>query len=338
MNPPHLAGAHFRREQQRVAEASKVLMEQVLQLTPRDAVLITYDPGSDMELLDVIVAAVGASGASASTMGLGERDYPGDRIPDGLPSLADASSVWIELNEMYLEGTDAHFAAESSGLRRFYSMTGMRASDLPPLLEVDVGTLIELGQRLADLTTNCEEIHITCENGSDFRASCAGRTAAPDTTWMPLGQTHVSPVEATVVGQLVFDGSMFPPSPVRILEEPVTMEFADGRARVGSDTDESRLLARWMADVNSGIDRLCHVSYGYHSAVPRPTGRLVNDERVWGCLCVGFGPPMPYPVHTDLTLLRPTVEIDGEIVEREGVYVDTDVRQLARALGMPGYQ
>ena len=74
-----------------------------------------------------------------------------------------------------------------------------------------------------------------------------------------------------------------------------------------------------------GIYRLNHVSYGYHPNVPLPTGRLVADERVFGCLCVGFGPPQPYTSHFDLTMLQPDVFVDGDPIQVNGRYVDEEI-------------
>ena len=137
---------------------------------------------------------------------------------------------------------------------------------------------------------------------------------------------------------MVFDGMAFPPESLGVLGGRITVEFGDGRSRVVGDGREAEVLRAWQRWIDDpGIFRLNHVSYGYHPNVPLPTGRLVADERVFGCLCVGFGPPEPYSCHNDLTILRATVEMDGELIQENGRYVDPQTVELARALHAPGY-
>jgi len=254
------------------------------------------------------------------------------------PALHKSKEEVSELFERIL-GTPADHGARRAGTRRFYSLSGMTIDDLILLeLKVDRLALAELGERLGELTTGKEQLQISCDSVSVFRASIRDRVATPDTTTMPLGQTHVSPIEESVAGRLVFDGSAFPPESLGVLQDTISVEFSDGLSRVTGDGREAQVLASWRRRIDDpGIYRLNHISYGYHPNVPLPTGRLVADERVFGCLCVGFGPPQPYTCHSDLTILEATVHVDDEPIQIKGRYVDPEVRRLARSLGAPGY-
>lgn len=319
--------------------ASRVVIDEVLGIQRSESVLITNDSRGTNELSSLLASAVWEAGATPIELFMPKLARPGIPIPNLVTHAARHADVWVELNEIYILGTVADHAARQAGLRRFYSLSGMTTDDLILLeLNVDRASLTELGERLAVLTTGKEEIRITCKNGSDFRGSIRGCVATPDTTTMPLGQTHISPVEESVTGRLVFDGTAFPPDSIGTIAEPITVEFSEGRSLVVCDGRQAEVLASWQEwNEDPGIYRLNHVSYGYHPNVPLPTGRLVADERVFGCLCVGFGPPQPYTSHSDLTILRPDVFVDGEPVQVDGRYVDRDVRRLARSLRAPGY-
>ena len=319
--------------------AARVVVSEVLGIRLGEVVLITGDSRSSYELSSLLASAVAEVNATPIELLMPRLARPGAPLPHLVAKAAAHADVWIELNEIYILGTVADHKARRAGVRRFYSLSGMTVADLILLeLKVDRSALTELGERLAALTTGREQLRITCDNGSDFSASIRNRVAAPDTTTMPLGQTHISPVEESVAGRLVFDGSAFPPASLAMLKNNLSVEFVEGRSRVVGDTRESDLLAGWREwNDDPGIHRLNHVSYGYHPNVPFPTGRLVADERVFGCLCVGFGPPQPYTCHSDLTILHPTVCVDGEPVQVKGRYVDRDIRRLAGLLGAPGY-
>ena len=324
---------------QEAMAAARVVVNDSLSIEQGEYVLITSDSRNTLELSFLLAGATRDAGALPVEMFMPKLARPGVPVPDVVAQAAQHADVWIELNEIYILGTEADHGAREAGLRRFYSLSGMTVNDLILLeLNVDRVALEELGQRLADLTTGHEDLRITCRNGSEFYASIRDRVASPDTTTMPLGQTHISPIEETTSGRLIFDGSAFPPESLGVLRDRIVVEFVDGRSRVMSEGRESDVLTQWQAWNNDpGIYRLCHVSYGYHPKVPLPTGRLVADERVFGCLCVGFGPPQPYSCHSDLTILEASVELDGELIQEKGRYVDRRIQELARSLDAPGY-
>ena len=319
--------------------AARVVVNQVLGIREGETVLITSDSAETQGLSSLLASATWEAGATPVELRMTRLARPGSPLPSLIAEAARHADVWIELNEIYILGTPADHDARRARTRRFYSLSGMTVDDLILLeLNVDRPALAELGERLGDLTTGKEELRITCDNGSAFRASIRGRAATPDTTTMPLGQTHISPIEESLSGRLVFDGSAFPPESLAVLQSTISIEFSDGLSQVVGEGREARVLASWR-DWNDdpGIHRLNHVSYGYHPNVPLPTGRLVCDERVFGCLCVGFGPPQPYTCHSDLTILGATVHIDDEPIQIKGQYVDPEVRKLARSLSAPGY-
>lgn len=323
----------------RAIEAARVVVKDVLGVRARERIVITSDSHDTAELASLLSSVIAEVGACPIEAWMPRLPYPGAPVPDAVAAIGQAADVWVELNDTYLLGTEVHHRAVEAGLRRFYSMSGMTIGDVIALeLEVDRAALAALGQRLADLTSGCSKLEASCAHGTGFQASCLGRVAAPDTSTMPLGQTHVSPVSESVQGVMVFDGSAYPPECLGVLRSTVAVEFTNGRSRVASLGRESDVLRTWQAGLaDPTINQLNHFSYGYHPRVPFPTGRLVTDERVFGAICVGFGPPQPYACHQDLTILDATVIADGITVQERGQYVDEEVRRLARILGAPGY-
>lgn len=319
--------------------AARLVINHVLGIREGETVLITNDSPKTQELSSLLAGAVWERGATPVELLMTKLARPGSPLPSLVAQAARHADVWIELNEIYILGTPADHDARRAGTRRFYSLSGMTVNDLILLeLKVDRMALAELGERLGELTTGREQLRITCGNGSTFSASIRDRVATPDTTTMPLGQTHISPIEESISGRLVFDGSAFPPESLAVLGETIVVEFSDGLSRVTGQGREAQVLASWREwNDDPGICRLNHVSYGYHPNVPLPTGRLVCDERVFGCLCIGFGPPQPYTCHSDLTILGATVYVDDEPIQIDGQYVDPGVRRLARSLSAPGY-
>jgi leucyl aminopeptidase (aminopeptidase T) len=102
---------------------------------------------------------------------------------------------------------------------------------------------------------------------------------------------------------------------------------------------EARLFERWLASFDDPIMYMVdHACYGFNPGVSRPTGRILEDERVFGCTQFGIGPSSKgAPSHTDGVVLNPSVWADDVQLEEEGRYVHPELMELCRKMGVPGY-
>ena len=81
-----------------------------------------------------------------------------------------------------------------------------------------------------------------------------------------------------------------------------------------------------------------HSCYGFNPGVTRPTGRILEDERIFGCMQFGVGATeLGSPAHTDGVVLNPSVWLDDQQIEEKGRYVHPDLVELCRQMGAPGY-
>lgn len=91
--------------------------------------------------------------------------------------------------------------------------------------------------------------------------------------------------------------------------------------------------------------RLAHWSLGFNPGVLQPTGRIVEDERVFGCVEIGIGTkgawiggePWVAAAHTDGSMRNPSIYLDGDAIELEGRYVHPDLVRICHELGVAGY-
>ena len=90
---------------------------------------------------------------------------------------------------------------------------------------------------------------------------------------------------------------------------------------------------------------LAHVSQGFNPGVLEPTGRIEEDERIFGCVECGLGTQgeglggkaWVAASHTDGITLNPSIFLDGEAIEEDGFYVHPTLVKLCRELGVAGY-
>jgi len=71
----------------------------------------------------------------------------------------------------------------------------------------------------------------------------------------------------------------------------------------------------------------------------------VEDERVFGGIEFGIGSQgasilgekWDAPSHTDGTILKPTIILDGQIFEENGIYRNSQIREICHKMNMPNY-
>jgi leucyl aminopeptidase (aminopeptidase T) len=160
------------------------------------------------------------------------------------------------------------------------------------------------------------------------------------------GQISWCPVEETIEGRLVFDGALWPPLSIGKLNAPVELLLKEGRVVQISGGAQAEAFRAWLDGFgDENMYRLAHYSLGFNPGVRTVTGRIVEDERVFGCMEFGIGSQgkaimgafWTAASHTDGTLLRPTIVLDGQVFEQDGVYVDEGARKLCKKLGVTGY-
>ena len=81
------------------------------------------------------------------------------------------------------------------------------------------------------------------------------------------------------------------------------------------------------------------MNYGFNPGVTRFTGRVAEDERVFGVFDFGFGGWMDRPAasHFDVVITAPTIVADGVEIERDGKYVHPELGEFCRIMKVAGY-
>jgi len=321
---------------------------------PGETVLITADTSSDMRVADALGAAAYTLGCTPIVI-----EYPTAKetcIDPPLPIQAAAckADVWIEIADKNVQHTLSWQAAIKSGVR-YSCMTGMDVDMIVRCIaNVDIDLIVEMGELVKDIMENSNEIIMTSENGMNLRAEMQGRKVRhagrkaiikgyPN---MLPGQISWCPMENTINGKLVFDGALWPPANIAKLHSPIYLDVKDGVVIKVEGGVEANIFRDWLASYNNpSCYRIAHYSLGFNPGVLAPTGRIVEDERVFGGAEFGIGSQgasimgekWDAPSHTDGTILKPTIVLDGKVFEEKGVYIDNRIREFCHKMGIAGY-
>jgi leucyl aminopeptidase (aminopeptidase T) len=200
--------------------------------------------------------------------------------------------------------------------------------------------VLELGDAMTELLEAATEMKMTTPAGTNLTCNIKGRLIdhASKRIFGPGEQTYVGgqvswyPDPETINGTLVFDGSIWPPEEIGLINTPIQLRIDRGEITKVEGDREANVLKQWFESwENPNIYKLAHLSYGLNPGA-RLTGNILEDERVFGCLEIGIGAQPPAlgifkidPAeatsgHTDAIMLNPTVELDGQVIEKDGAF------------------
>lgn len=330
-----------------VAAAARKLIEDVMLVKPGETVAITADTMSDARVVEATAKAAYAAGAIPVTVWYPTGSSACIEPPAPVGGAVGRADVWIEYNVAYILYTKAWQDCIANG-GRYICLTGMDVDMMVRTIgKVNYPKMIELGEYLRGTLEAAREIVVTGPAGTELYAEhrgCqvrqSGRLASSKGVSIMLGgQVAWGPAMESINGVLVFDGALWPPMELGILRQPVRLTLDKGIVTRVEGGPEARIFEQWLARFNHpAMYHLAHYSLGFNPGVLRPTGRIVEDERVFGCMEFGVGQTRAgAPSHTDGIVLNPTIILDGVHMEKEGRYVHPTATALCRELGVPGY-
>jgi aminopeptidase len=218
---------------------------------------------------------------------------------------------------------------------RHAHMPGITAQLMQEGMRTDYRVVSSVTTAVYDIARMAETIRVTTPDGTDLTAKFD-----PDLRWVPCtglyhqagkwgnlpeGETFSCPqtVEGTLVAHIVGDHFS---AKYGVLNQPVTFEIHEGRA-----TDVRGPNATLVAELTAYLDsaenarRVGEFAIGTNVGLKTLTGNLLQDEKLPG-VHIAFGNPYPAetgatwssPLHLDVIPLHCTIEIDGEIIMKDG--------------------
>jgi 2,5-dihydroxypyridine 5,6-dioxygenase len=317
-----------------------------MKVRPGETVAITCDTESDWDFaLDVEKAAVGIGAKpilvrNSAPPHVGRAAEPFLPV-DSLTGVVANSDVWIELNGKWLLYSSIYEEAMRRKRTRYACLVGMnRDMAVRCLGDVEIPKVLRFQRALQKITEKSRSMHYTTPAGTDVSFEndpkrpvlVEGDVSGPG-EYMLLGQVDWAPVEETINGTIVYDGSVNPPDDLGLLKEPLKLKVRNGRIVELFGGHSAKVYERWLKSLNDeNMYLFAHVSYGCNPGA-KLTGNVLEDERIWGVLEWGVGNQSDAfkarntkaISHSDGITLKPTLEGDGQTIIRNGKYVHPDL-------------
>jgi len=327
--------------------AAHKLMTQIRPVEPGQQVLITADSAVDARVVQATAGAVYTAGGMPTVIVYPTLPAPMQEPPTPVLKAVMGADVWIDFAVAYQLYSPAYHAAIENGCI-YVCLTGMDADMMVRTIgRTTYASLQEMATRLYQLSQAAGTVRVTSPAGTDLIMKV---DKAGDPFWEPPsaeggfpqmlgGQSGFMIHRESFEGILVFDGTLWPPAELGVLQTPVRLTVERGYVTQIEGGAEATIFARWLEAFGHPEAYLMdHACYGFNPGVVRPSGRILEDERVFGCMQFGVGATEHgSPAHTDGVVLNPSVWLDDMRIEEAGRYVHPELVGLCHAMGAPGY-
>src|SRR3954466_438993 len=289
-----------------------------------EEVIVVCNPGTQ-RMAELLRAEAAEVGAEAVVTVMSERASHAAEPPKTVAEAMAAADVLLAPTVQSLSHTAARKRATENGARAA-TLPGVTEDMLARVMSADMEGLRKKGHAVADALDRASEARITDSNGTDLRLDLSGRGAIPDAGELtergafgnlPCGEGFISPKDGN--GTLVIDGSM---AGVGLIDQPVELVVEGGHltsARGGQGMAFMELLTEHGDDGTN----IAELGVGTNEKA-KLTGETLEDEKILGTCHIAFGASagiggtVQVPVHLDCVVMKPTLELDGEAIVRDG--------------------
>jgi leucyl aminopeptidase (aminopeptidase T) len=289
-----------------------------------EEVLVVCNPATQ-DLGERMRAEAADAGADATLAVMGERASHAAEPPGPVAEAMAAADVVLAPTVQSLSHTAARKRASEAGAR-IATLPGVTEEMLARVMSADMEGLRRKGRAIAEALDRASEARITCPNGSDLHLGLVGREAIPDAGELtgpgafgnlPCGEGFIAPADGH--GTLVIDGSM---AGIGQVDEPVELVVEDGHLTSARGGQGMAFMELLTAHGDDGTN-VAELGIGTNEKA-KLTGNILEDEKILGTAHIAFGASaaiggnIQVPVHLDCVVMKPTVELDGEPIVRDG--------------------
>ncbi|MDR7484641.1 MAG: aminopeptidase [Armatimonadota bacterium] len=313
-----------------MAPTARRIMEQVLALRPGERLVIVTDYERPRAITDLLTTTAVLFGATPVVVMMPAREMGGEEPPAAVAAaMREADAIIVQTSHSM-----THTNAERQALRAGARVCNIREVDEEMMVRggvtADYDEVDRITRRGVALLSAASAARVTTPEGTDLRMTLAGRPAfglsgfareAGQFSGLPDGEAAIAPVEGTTEGVLVNPYLIEKIGPVT---EPFTLEAASGRiVRVEGGAQAQALNAILARKDPRGRNFAAELALGTNPACRLiPKSREVKKRLGQAHVALGdnlsLGGEVDSAIHLDIILLRPTVELDGTAVLRDG--------------------
>ncbi len=213
---------------------------------------------------------------------------------------------------------------------RVATLPGITEDSMKRTLSADYNKISERSLKLIKILSGKKEARVKTPSGTDITMKIEGRTWEPDTGLyhkpgefgnLPAGEVYIAPLEGTANGVIIVDGAM---AGVGVIKKSIKLLVKDGFVTEISGDKSAKDLEKAIEPFGKPARNIAELGIGTNDKA-RIIGNVLEDEKVMGTVHMAIGDnksmggQVSVQSHLDGILLKPTLEIDGQVIMKDGV-------------------
>lgn len=302
-----------------------IAVKECLGVRPGESVLVICDAPC-RRIGELLWETAKEAGAEAMLLEMAPRKVNGEEPPRAVAEAMKSVDAVIAPTSRSLSHTAARREATAAGVR-IATLPGITEEMLARTLNADYKKIKERSEKIAAILDRGREAKVMTQAGTNLFMLIEGRRGQPDTgdvtakgafSNLPAGEAYIAPVEGTASGTLVVDGG------IGLLgNDPIIMEVEGGYVTKISGGEAAKRLEETIKELGKPARNIAELGVGTNDQAVL-TGLVLEDEKVMGTVHIAignnasFGGNVTVPLHLDGILLKPTLEVDGQVIIRDG--------------------
>jgi len=309
---------------------ARIAVNQCMKIKPNDKVLIITDKKMPKEISEALAEAVKETGAKCTIKFIEPLKRNGQEPSGEIAELMKTPDALFLVTSKSLSHTKARREASKACVRIASMPNVTEFSFTQGGLTADYRQVRELTNKMYEKLKYAKIVRISSDNGTDFTAKVEGREWDKDDGFiadrdfydvenLPSGEICAAPLEGTSQGTIVIDRMAYYGDGIRYTVKNGFVEKIEGSESLNKVVNEIGHDARNIAEIGIGTNPKAKV-----------IGNILEDEKVFGTVHIAignnlsFGGNVDVPLHLDGIILKPTLEVDGKVLIKNGKWIFLD--------------
>jgi leucyl aminopeptidase (aminopeptidase T) len=257
------------------------------------------------------------------------RSSNGEEPPPAVAEFMKKFDVILIPTSRSMTHTKARRDACQAGAR-VATLPGITEDSMKRTLSADYNKIAQRSLKLMKILSGKKEARVKTPAGTDITLSLEGRSWNTDTGLyhqpgsygnLPAGEVFIAPLEGTANGIIMVDGAM---AGVGVVKKPIKLVVRDGYVTEITGNNSAKDLEKSIERFGKPGRNIAELGIGTNDKA-RIIGMVLEDEKVLGTVHMAIGDnksmggEVSVQSHLDGILLKPTLEIDGEVIMKDGV-------------------
>jgi len=312
-----------------VIKAAHMLVSTCMGVKAGEQVLIIADNLTDFNVANALASAVSICRGEPVMTVMPARPRAGEDPPEIVKKAAEGAQVVLSPASTSMSHTRFIQKLLAEKKIRFFTLPAVTSDQMSRgAATADYGEVRRITQEVAEVMRRGTKIRVTSPTGTDVTGDIGGMPVGVaaafalnqgELSCFPDGEAWQGPRDGTAEGTIVIDTSIHM---LGLLNEPIRYIVRKGRVVAFEGGKEAQKLREIVEGAANG-NNIAEISIGTNPRA-RVTGNVSEDKKGLGRVHVALGDNIIYggkvesPIHLDGVILRPTVEIDGQTVVKDG--------------------